>query len=408
MSENSDLIIRNARLIDESNLVDIAIKKNRIIKIDKKINAVFKKELDVEGSLVSPGFIDAHLHLDLAFMGGNKVWSTRRIPEAEKITNAERRAFNAQDMKRRAKLAAETILINGTTSLRTHVTVDQITGSESIKVLTKLKKEISNWMDIQIVAFLTEDPATNSNIGESLLKQAMSAGADVVGGLPYRDPNPEKYLDIVFKVAKEFNADIDLHMDETNDPKVLTLETLAEKALKYQYNGRVTGSHCCALSAASDEDAKRIIKKVHAANMNIIANPLTNLYLWGKDGKPDWVTRVKELLDAGVNVAYATDSTYDPFNPFGNPDMITAGLFLAYMENFDGKNPFKKIHEMGTTNAANIIKMFPSYGIKVGGKADLTVLDAENLDEAMIKQVRRNYVIKNGKIVVENGFLKLK
>jgi cytosine deaminase len=211
----------------------------------------------------------------------------------------------------------------------------------------------------------------------------------------------------MFNVAKDFDADIDLHVDETNDPTVLTLETLAEKTLQHRYLGRVTASHCSSLSAVSDETAKRVIRKVRDARINVIANPFTNLYLWGSNRKPEGVTRVRELLDAGVNVAYATDNIQDPFNPLGNADMLLAALFLAYLNDLGGKDALKTIFKMGTYNAAKATKIVPNYGIEEGCKADLMIMDAENIQEAIIEQAKRLYVIKNGNIVAENGRLTL-
>jgi len=402
-----DLIVKNARLPDADGLVDIAIKDDKILMVEKGIKANSKKRLDVKGNLTSAGFIDAHMHLDHAFVGGDDIWNGRTLAEAAKIVNRRRQALTPEEFKSNARKAAEMALINGSTALRTHVSLDQIAGLRPLNAILELKKECSDWMDIQVVAFNTELPLTSFKIGESLLRQGMSSGADIVGGLPYRDPKPEKYFDIIFDVAKEFNADIDLHVDETNDPKILTLETYAEKTLEYGYEGKVAASHCCSLSAVSEKTAKRVIKKVRDAKMSIIANPITNLYLQGSDGNPNGVTRVRELLDAGVNVIYGTDNTRDAFNPLGTADMLCAALFLAYYKHLDVKNPLKKIFEMSTSKAAEATKIVPNYGIRRGGKADLVVFDAETPEEAIMKQSRRLYVIKNGKIVLEKGILKL-
>ena len=139
--------------------------------------------------------------------------------------------------------------------------------------------------------------------------------------------------------------------------------------------------------------------------MNVVANPFTNLYLRRKDGKPNWVTRVKELLDAGVNVTYATDNTEDPFNPLGNADMLLAALFLAYLKQLDGKDALATIFKMGTSGAAKATRIIQNYGIREGGRADLMILDAESPQEAIVEQAKRLYVIKNGKIVLKNGIL---
>ena len=405
MSDAIDLIIRNARLIDEDIFMDIAIKDDKIVMVDKRIEAVSKVELDAEGRLTSPGFVDAHMHLDQAFTGEDAKCVHRTLAEAIEISDGKKKVLTSEDFKRNARRAAKMALRKGTTALRTNADVNQTIGLTPLKALLELKEECSNWIDIQVVAFMTEFPFTTSKAGESLLREAMSLGADVVGGVPDADPDPEKYFDIIFNVAKDFDADIDLHIDESNDPKDLTLGIYAEKALENGYEGRVTAGHCCSLSAVSDEIAKRVIRKVRDARMNVVANPFDNLYLWGEDGRPEGVTRVGELLDAGVNVIYATDSTEDIYTPLANADMLLAALFLAYLKQLDGKDALATIFKMGTSSAAKTTRIIQNYGIGVGGKADLMILDAESPREAIIEQAKRSYVIKNGKIVVKNGNL---
>ncbi len=405
MSEPFDLIIRNARILDRDKIMDIAIKDDKIVLLEKGIKSVSIQELDAERRLTSPGFVDAHMHLDHAFMGEDEMHVHRTLAEAAEITVAKSRVLTLEDFKRNAKKALKMALRKGTTALRTNVSLNQVTGIMPLKALLELREECSTWMDIQIVALVNEFPFTTSEAGESLLRQAMSLGADVVGGLSWLDPNPEKYLDIIFNVAKDFESDIDLHVDESNNPQNLTLGIYAEKALKEGYQGRVTAGHCCSLSAVGDEVAEGVIGKVRDAKMNIVANPFDNLYIWGEDGRPLGVTRVGELLDAGVNVIYATDSTRDIFDHLANADMLLAGFFLAYLTQLDGKDALTNIFKMGTSRAAKATRIIQNYGIEVDGKADLMILDAESLGEAIIEQAKRSYVIKNGKIVVENGKL---
>ncbi len=405
LSDSFDLIIRNALVFDKNEIMDIAIKDDKIALVEKKIKSASKEEFDAVERLTSPGFIDAHMHLDHAFIGEDAMCVHRTLAEAAEISVEKSKAITPDNFKRNAKKAAKLALRKGTTALRTNVSLNQITGITPLKAILELKEECSTWMDIQVVAFMTEFPFTSSEAGESLLRQAMSLGADVVGGLPWLDLNPKKYLDIIFNVARDFEADIDLHVDESNNPKDLTLGIYAEKALKEGYQGRVTAGHCCSLSAVSDEVAKGVTEKVLGAKMNIVANPFDNLYLWGEDERPEGVTRVGDLLDAGVNVIYATDSTRDVFDPLANADMLLAGLFLAYLTQLDGKDSLKTIFKMGTSGAAKATRIIQNYGINPGGKADLMILDAENPREAIIEQAKRLYVVKNGKIVVKNGNL---
>lgn len=401
-----DLIVKNARLPDADGLVDIAIKDDKILMVEKGIKANSKKRLDVKGNLTSAGFIDAHMHLDLALIGGDEIWNGRTLAEAIKITNKYRLRMSTNELKNNVVNAAKMALANGTIALRTHISMHQASDIRALKAVQEAKKACSKWMNIQIVA-LTEIPLSTSKVNESLLRKAMSTGADIVGGIPDLDPNPDKYFDIVFDVAKSSNAEIDLHVDETNDPKIMNLENFAEKTVEYGYEGKVAASHCCSISAVDNETAKRVVRKVRDAEMSIIANPLTNLYLQGKDGNPEGVTRVREFLEAGVNVIYGTDDALNPFNPLGTADMLQAALFLAYWKHLGVKNPLGKIFEMGTFKAAEATKIVPNYGIREGGAADLVVFEAKSPEEAILKQARRLHVIKNGNLVVENGMLKI-
>lgn len=406
MSETVDLIIKNAKLIDSEEFVDIAIKGNTIVIVGPGIEIDSKEVLDADGRLTSPGFIDAHMHLDHALLGGDLKWTARTLADSEMAIRSGRKAIDAEGVKNTARRAAQTALRNGTTAARTHVNVDKLLGLREIKAMLELKKECSNWIDLQLVAFPSGDALSESSISQSLLRQAMELGADVVGGLPNVDPNPEKYIDIIFDVAKDFDAKIDLHVDESNNPSDQTLEIYADKTLENEWEGKVTASHCCALSAYSEDVAKRVISKLREAEMSIIANPFTNLYLVSKNGRPNGVTRVRELADAGVNVIYATDNLNDGYNSLGNGDMLLAALFLAYQTRLDGKHALANILKMGTLGAAKATGVIENYGIKEeGGRADLMILDAKTPEDAIVFQAKRSYVIKNGKIVVKDGNL---
>ncbi|MEM3420761.1 MAG: amidohydrolase family protein [Candidatus Hadarchaeum sp.] len=403
MKEEVDLLIKNARLINREKVTDIAIKDEKIIVVGEEINLPAKLKLDVAGKLTIPGFIDSHMHLDHACLGGDAKWISRTHEESEKIIRKERQSIDSEGVKEVARKAALTLLKKSTTAVRTHVNVDASFGLRELKSMLEFKNECVDWMDLQLVAFPSREPLTRSSESESLLKQAMKLGADVVGGLPNIDPDPEGYLDIIFDVAKRHKAKIDLHVDETNDPKSKVLELYAEKTLENGYGGMVVASHCSALSAYSWENARRVIEKVREAEMSIIANPFTNIYILGRDGKPNGITRVKDLLDSGVNVTYATDNFNDAYNPLGNGDMLLAALFLAYHQRLEGKRAFSTLLEMGTTVAAETTGIIKNYGIKESGRADLVILEAETPWEAIVFQPRRCFVIKRGKIVVKNG-----
>ncbi len=345
------------------------------------------------------------MHLDHAFLGGEAKWLSRWAEASEKAIRGGRKLVDAAGVKATAKRAARMVLRNGTTAVRTHVNVDKLYGLREMKALVELKKESADWIDLQLVAFSSGDALTTSKESEAFLREAMKLGADAVGGLPNMDSDPAGYMDIVFDVAKRHRALVDLHVDETNDPNSRALEILADKTMEYGYEGKVSASHCCALSSYSEEDARRVISKVREAEMSIISNPFTNLYLVSGGRKPNGMTRVRELLDAGVNTVYGTDNMNDGYNSLGNGDMLLAALFVAYLNDLGGMRAFRTILDMGTVAPAKATGMIPNYGIKEGGRADLVIFDEKTPWDAVIFQARRSFVIKNGKIVVEDGKL---
>lgn len=195
--------------------MDIAIKDGKIRAVDERVKASSEEELDADGRLTSPGFVDAHMHLDKAFIGGDAKWASRSVLDAVELCQREKKGFTFEDVKRRARKCAEMALLNGTTALRTHVDVDPTVGLTSLKAVLELKKECSNWIDIQPVAFVLA-PFSASGVGESLLRDALRVGAEVLGCVP-NDQDPRKHVgkkfDVFFKAAKEYDADIDVHVE---------------------------------------------------------------------------------------------------------------------------------------------------------------------------------------------------
>lgn len=400
-----DLIIRNARTRKKDGRVDIGIKGTKIRKIAKKLNGKAKNEIDAKGSLVTPTFIDPHLHLDKALISEvvrENVSGT--LTEAIEIIWDKKKRYTIKDIMARAGKAIEWGVRNGTTIFRTHVDVDNIGKLMPLKGLLEARKEYQDVCDIQIVAFPQEGIIKNEGT-EKLLRQAMELGADVVGGMPYNEYNyddSKKHIDIAFQIAKEFNADIDMHVDETDDPDARTLEYLAAKTIKEGWQGRVTAGHTCALAAYDDSYASKVIGMLKEAEINMITNPATNLMLQGrfdKEPKRRGITRVKELLEAGVNVCYGQDCLKDTFYPtWGREDMLEVGLITAHAAQFTMPKEIETLFDMPTINAARVLRL-KNYGIKVGNPASLNIIDAPNVQEAFRTQADRLYVIRKGKVI---------
>jgi cytosine deaminase len=406
-----DLLIRNAKIVGQGGLKDIAIEAGRIAKIGK-ITKRARKTIDAGEMLVSPAFIDPHIHLDKVLIAEDlRPNLSGTLMEAIELIWERKRKYTVADIKRRAGKVISMAALNGTTRMRTHVDVDTIGGLMPLKGLLATRKGFKGLMDLQIVAFpqegIVRDPGT-----EELMRKAMEMGADIVGGMPHHERSHDaakRHIDIAFDIAREFDAYIDMHVDETDDPNSRSLEYLAEKTIAEGYQGRVTAGHTCALAAYPDDYAREVIRKVKLAEINMITNPATNLVIQGRgDRQPirRGITRVKELLAAGVNVTFGQDCVDDAFYPFGRADMLEVALITAHAAQLTTPAEIETLFKMMTTNAARTLGVLDDYGIAVGKRADISILEAESPKDAIRRQVNRRYVIKAGRVIAESTSLR--
>ena len=400
------LLIKNARIVFfEEKEKDILIEDGIIKRIDENIPEEGHEIINARNKLVSPPFVDPHIHLDkvlvLESVRPNK---SGTLMEAIEILWDKKRNYTVDDIVERAGRVIEWAVQNGTLYIRTHVDVDTIGKLMPLKGVLEAKKKYSHLVDIQIVAFpqegILKDPGT-----EKLLYEAIEMGADIVGGMPANENNEndkKRHIEIAFEIAKKYNRDIDMHVDETDDPSSITLEYLADKTLKEEYFERVTAGHTCALAAYKDDYANKVIEKVVKAKIHMITNPATNLMLQGREDKQPkrrGITRVKELLEAGANVSFGQDCIKDTFYPFGQADMLEVALITAHAAHMSLPHEIETVFKMCTYNAAKILKL-KDYGIKEGYKANLVILDAPTILEAIRTQPGR-IVIKDGKIIAK-------
>jgi cytosine deaminase len=406
-----DLLIRNAHIVGQKGLKNIGIEAGKIVKIGKTAKRA-RKTIDVNGMLASPAFIDPHIHLDKALIADElRPNVSGTLQEAIEIIWERKRKYTVADIKRRAGEVIRMAALNGTTRMRTHADVDTIGKLMPLKGLLATRKAFKRIMDLQIIAFPQEgtlrDPGT-----EELMRKAMKLGADIVGGMPHHERSHEeakRHIDIAFDIAREFNADIDMHVDETDDPNSRSLEYLAEKTIAEGYQGRVTAGHTCALAAYPDDYAREVICKVKLADINMVTNPVTNLVIQGREDKQPirrGITRVKELLEAGVNVTFGQDCVDDAFYPFGRADMLEVALITAHAAQLTTPAEIETVFRMMTTNAARTLGVLDDYGIAVGKRADIVILDAKSPKDAIRRQADRRYVIKGGRVIAESSSLK--
>lgn len=401
-----DLLIKDALIAGTDIIADIGIKDGKIVSVGETIETA-TDSIDVGGKLVSPAFIDPHIHLDKTnIVDVVRPNVTGTLSEAIEIIWDKKARYTVEDIVERAGKTIKSACLNGTTRMRTHVDVDTIGKLVPLEGIVEARKVYAPIMDVQIVAFpqegIIQDPGT-----DKVMWQAMDNGADVVGGMPANEKTPEdsqKHVDFAFDLAKEFDADIDMHIDETDDPAYRTLEMVADATISRGWEGRVTAGHTCALAAYDDTYANYVMDKVKAARLNVITNPVTNLLLQGrKDKQPirRGITRVKELLARGVNMSFGQDCVRDTFYPFGKSDPLEVALILAHAAQLSLPEEIDSVFQMMTTNAAKIFRL-NDYGFTAGSRADLVVLDCSNIADAIRVQPTRLFVIKNGKLVAKN------
>src|SRR5258708_2805245 len=397
-----DLIIRNTQLHRNSRIVDIAVKDGRFVKIVGDLSTDnAPEELDAAGRLVVPPFIDAHVHLDAVLTVGQPRYNaTGTLLEGIQIWSERKPSLTREDVRQRVLEEIGWEVAQGTLHIRSHVDVcdPQLTA---LRALIEVREEVRDICDLQLVAF-PQDGILSFPHGRELMREAMELGCDVVGGIPHyewtRDMGVED-VHYVFDLAKEFNRDIDCHCDETDDPHARFTEVMAADTLQQGWQGRVTASHCTAIHSYDNRYAFKLIRLLARAQVHVVANPFDNVVLQGRfDTYPKrrGITRVKELLAGGVNVALGHDSIMDPWFPLGRGDMLAAAQLALYLCQMSGYDEINDVCELITTNGARIRRMQDSYGIEEDKPADFVVLDAPTAFEVLRLVPARLHVFKHG------------
>jgi len=407
LDDTLQLILRNARLRNSERTTDIGIDDGRIVAINRGISGRGEREVDCGGMLVIPPFTNPHLHMDKCLTGQwMKTWSDRGSPELIPNAAREKARITESAIYESASRVIRDSIGYGVLALRGFCDVDSINRLKSIGILMKLKEQFKRSIVMQLVAFPQEGIIRDSET-EELLRRALEGGADVVGGIPWFEKTveaKERHIDIVFDLAKDYGKDVHMLIDDNEDPNSRCIEYLAKKTIRERFQGRVSASHCRGRFSLSYEDyAKRIIALLKQAGITVVENPHVSLLIYGRaPGYPKsrGVTRVKELLGAGVNVAIGQDDIDDPYYPFGRGDMLELGLFMAHAAHMSSFREIEDVMDMITTNGAKAMRL-KGYGLAVGKRADLVVLNGASSHDVLRRQSERSYVIRNGRLVSE-------
>ena len=363
--------------------------------------------IEGEHRALIPGIVEVHMHLDKALLDARKPNLEGTLAGAIKVTGELKANFTIDDIMDRARKVIDMAIANGTTLIRCHPDVDPIEHFLGIEAMLALKKEYQGRIDLQIVAFPQEGIIKAPGTYE-LMDRAMAAGADVVGGCTYNEPTLDEckaHIEKVFDLAKKYDAPIDMHADlevDATDPRYGLVEHIADVTIQRGWQGRVTLGHMTSLGALNSARRAEVFAKIKDAGINIVPLPFTDMHLnsRGDDGNiRRGVAPIKWMWDAGVSVGLSSNNVRNGFTPFGNADLMDVALFAAQTGHMGSPDDFAHLMETITYHNAQIAGVSDGYGLKVGDRADLVVLDDPDPVSALLDRAVRRYVLKAGKVV---------
>lgn len=390
-----DTLFRNARLAD-GRVADLAVKDGRIVSLAASSGTAAKETRDLARRLVLPGFVDGHIHLDKGFVGD--VWKQHRPNTAgfnvrERVMFEKEALAKAKPIAVRAAAMIDLCVSQGTTHVRSHVDIDAETGLRNFEAIAAAREANRDKLSIQIVAFPQNGIVTSPGTRD-LLDEAVKNGADVVGGLDPAsfDGDINGHLDVIFAIAERHGVGIDIHLHDGDLLGIFEIEEIARRAKALSLGGKVTISHAYALGQVTRDVAQRTATLLADAGVAILTNGP------GARAFPP----VLLLRDAGVNVFGGNDNIRDSWWPYGDGDLLERAMIIGYRSGFSTDADLAFALEMVTANAACALGL-ENYGIVEGGAADFVVLDAGNVQEAVVARPKPRDVYKNGRLIAQGG-----
>ncbi|MGL5811785.1 MAG: cytosine deaminase [Aeromonas sp.] len=401
------MLIKNVRLVGQAGFWQIFCQEGYIRAIEPMGTTLSSaSELDGEGGLAIAPFIEPHIHLDTTQTAGEPSWNLSGTLFEGIERWAERKALlTHEDVKSRAIQTLKWQMANGIQFVRTHVDVSD-PKLVALRAMLEVREEMKEWVELQIVAFPQEGILSYPD-GKVLLEEALRLGADVIGAIPHFEFTREygvESLHHIFALAEQYDVLVDVHCDEIDDEQSRFIETLATLAYERDMGPRVTASHTTAMHSYNGAYASRLFRLLRMADINFVANPLVNIHLQGRfDTYPKrrGITRVKEMLEAGINVCFGHDDVFDPWYPMGTGNMLQVlhmGLHVCQIMGYEQINDSLKL--IGE-HSARTLNVQERYGIAVGKPANLVILPAENGFDAVRRQVPVRYSIRHGKVIAQ-------
>ncbi len=397
-----DLLLRNAKLLN-GQVTDIGIEDGHIVKLEPDLELSAKEEHDLEEKLVLPAFVNGQLHACKVFWRRKLATREPEVQALPRFKSAKqvKAGYTEEDVFSRVNEVMRLAIIKGTSAIRLFADVDEASGLNALKGLLRIKEAYAPYMSVQVVAF-PQDGVFAANTQE-LMTQALELGADVVGGIPWIEKdsvNQEAHTEMCFDLARSFNKDLHLVCDDTNNPASKTLEFVARQTLASSFEGRVAVTQCAALAFYDDQYAAQVIELVKQADLTVFANSHVSLVTTENNNEPyaRGITRVRQLLAAGVPVACAQDDIDNWYYPFGQNDMLEVAQFMAHVGGFAWQP--EQVLPMVSTVPAKVLGL-NNYGIELANEANLVVLDAENWHQALQFQANKSFVFLKGKLIAQ-------
>ena len=400
-----DILIKHANLPDERKNFDIAIQNKKIVAIDRNIIGEAVNTIDATDKLVSPSHVDSHFHLDATLtLGQPRFNESGTLLEGIQLWDELKPHLTIELIKKRARKLCHWAIANGCLAIRSHVDIsdDRLLAVEA---LLELRKEMRDWIDIQLVAFPQNGYLRYKNSIKNL-DRALKKGVDVIGGIPHYERTMNEgslSIKLLCELAAEKDLLVDMHCDESDDPMSRHVETLAFEAHRLGLEGRVTGSHLTSMHSMDNYYVSKLIPLLQEAELQVVANPLINITLQGRHDlypKRRGMTRVKELLNSNINVAFGHDCVMDPWYSLGKHDMLEVANMGLHVGQMTGVKEMHQIFQAITNNGARVMQL-DNYGIEVGCNANLVVHQANNPIEAIRLCNARLFVIRNGQIIAK-------
>jgi len=395
----------NAKIYRNEAATEMIVENGKITHIGTNLPKC-DEEIDLNGKLVLPPYVDPHLHLDYVYTLselGQEGAGSGTLFEAIELWPQFKKTLTVESVKRLAMKGIQDEVSQGVQHIRTHIDVTD-PNFTALKAMLEMKQDLKDTVDIQIVAFPQEGMYMYKG-GRDLVEEALKMGADVVGGIPHYEPAREfgeKSVHDTVKLALKYDKLIDVHCDETDDPHSRFLELLNALVYMEGYGSKTTASHTCSFGSADDSYAFRMMDIFKKSNINFISCPTENVYLQGRQDtypKRRGLTRVKEFIESGINVAFAQDSINDPWYPMGNGNMMNIldnGIHLAQIMS---KKDVETNFDLITYNGARCLNIQDTYGLEVGKAANFIVLNETSVYDAIRRRVDVLASVRNGEFL---------